>query len=126
MTKTKNDSPNINLEELTFLTTFDQYDDFIKEISKEYTIKDPAHTLELVAFGLLEEAGEVAGKLKRKYREGEFDITEIAKELGDVLGYLTCICNELNISLVDVANMNYKKLMKRKEAKTLVGSGDNR
>lgn len=108
------------------LTTFQQYDDFIKEISKSYTISDPEHTLELVAFGLLEEAGEVAGKLKRKYREGNFDTKEVAKELGDVLGYLTCICNELNISLEQVVNMNHQKLLARKANNKLLGSGDNR
>jgi hypothetical protein len=60
------------------LTTFQEYDDFIKEISSHYTVTDPAHRLELVTFGLLEEAGEVAGKMKRKYREGDFDIKEVS------------------------------------------------
>jgi NTP pyrophosphatase (non-canonical NTP hydrolase) len=108
------------------ITTFQQYDDFIKEISTHYVVSDPNHSLELVAFGLLEEAGEVAGKMKRKYREGEFDVQEIAKELGDVLGYLTCICNELGITLEDVANLNCQKLTARKANNRLVGSGDNR
>jgi hypothetical protein len=38
----------------------------MKDISKNYSIKEPEHTLELVVFGLLEEAGADAGKLKRK------------------------------------------------------------
>ena len=117
---------NPTLPKTSTLTTFNQYDDFIKEISTSYKISDPSHTLELVAFGLLEEAGEVAGKLKRKYREGEFDVTEVSKELGDVLGYLVCICHELNISLESVANQNYQKLLNRKKNNSLLGSGDNR
>ena len=108
------------------LKTFDEYDDFIKKLSKDYIIADPQHNLELVAFGLLEEAGEVAGKLKRKYREGTFDKYELAKELGDVLGYLTCICNEINIPLQEIVDINYQKLTQRKQRNTLVGSGDNR
>jgi NTP pyrophosphatase (non-canonical NTP hydrolase) len=111
---------------MSAITTFQQYDDFIKEISTHYTVSDPKHRLELVAFGLLEEAGEVAGKMKRKYRDGDFDTKEIAKELGDVLGYLTCICNELGISLEEVANMNHEKITNRKQNNTLLGSGDER
>jgi NTP pyrophosphatase (non-canonical NTP hydrolase) len=68
------------------MTTLNEYNLFMKEITKSYNIKDKQHMLELVAFGLLEEAGEVAGKLKRKYREGDFHKVEIAKELSDVLG----------------------------------------
>ncbi len=108
------------------INTFKEYDDFIKEISSHYAVTDPAHRLELVTFGLLEEAGEVAGKMKRRYREGNFDVKEVAKELGDVLGYLTCICNELGIPLEEVVNINQEKLLSRKQSKTLVGSGDNR
>ena len=115
-----------NLEVPNVLNTFAEYNVFIKEISKSYQISDPEHTLELVAFGLLEEAGEVAGKLKRKYREGNFDRLEIIKELGDVLGYLTCIAHELDSSLEEVANLNYSKLVTRKQNKTLLGTGDNR
>lgn len=111
---------------MTQITTFSEYNQFIKDISKDYIISDPDHTLELVAFGLLEEAGEVAGKLKRKYREGNFDRLETIKELGDVLGYLTCIAHELDSSLEEVVNLNYKKLVQRKQDNTLVGSGDNR
>ena len=76
--------------------------------------------------GVYGEAGEVAGKLKRKYREGEFNVAEVSKELGDVLGYLVCICHELNISLESVANQNYQKLLGRKNNNSLSGSGDNR
>ena len=108
------------------ITTFQEYDDFIKEISSHYAVTDPAHRLELVTFGLLEEAGEVAGKMKRRYREGNFDVNEVAKELGDVLGYVTCICQELNINLQDIVNINKQKLLSRKQNKSLLGSGDNR
>ncbi len=111
---------------MTKITTFEEYDEFMKQISEDFAVSDPKHILELVVFGLLEEAGEVAGKFKRKFREGKFDIDEITKELGDVLGYLTCICNELNISLESVANKNYEKLLNRKKNKTLLGQGDNR
>jgi len=108
------------------ISTFQEYDDFIKEITTHYKVADPSHRLELVTFGLLEEAGEVASKMKRKYREGDFDVHDIAKELGDVLGYLTSICHEIGISLESVVNANQEKLLSRKENKTLLGSGDHR
>jgi NTP pyrophosphatase (non-canonical NTP hydrolase) len=108
------------------IKTLQDYDDFIKEIHKEYHISEPDKLLELTAFGLLEEAGEVAGKMKRKYREGEFDKIEIAKEMGDVLGYLTALGQTIGISLEEIANLNQQKLLGRKQNNTLLGKGDNR
>lgn len=104
------------------MTTFQEYDDYMRKLSDSYSISDK----QLVTFGMLEEAGEVAGKLKRKYREGDFDKQEIAKKLGDVLGYLTCIYNELVISLEDVVKMNVNKLSERERKNKLLGAGDNR
>jgi NTP pyrophosphatase (non-canonical NTP hydrolase) len=85
--------------------------------------------------GLTDEAGEVAGKIKKLFRDKDLHITgivheedkqEIAKELGDVLWYITALANELDLSLNDIMEMNYNKLTKRKETGTLKGSGDNR
>ncbi len=87
------------------------------------------------AMGLTGEAGEVADKIKKLYRDDNYlshklmppdKITDIAKELGDVLWYVTAMANELEISLEGIMQMNYDKLMKRRETNTLHGSGDNR
>lgn len=88
--------------------------------------------LALAYVGLgLGEAGEVQGKIKKILRDDAGVLTEekriaIAKELGDVLWYVTRACAEISIPLEVVAEMNLKKLGLRLEAGTLGGSGDER
>ncbi len=81
--------------------------------------------------GLSDEAGEVAGKIKKLYRDKNGVIDEeykkeIAKELGDVIWYLSQLCTKLGLSLEEVAEMNVKKLYDRMERDKLRGNGDNR
>ncbi|WP_028841976.1 nucleoside triphosphate pyrophosphohydrolase family protein [Thermodesulfovibrio yellowstonii] len=79
------------------------------------------------ALGLCDEAGEIAGKLKRIIRDNKTpDKEEIKKELGDVLWYVAAVAWEFGIDLEDVARTNIEKLFSRKERNTLHGSGDNR
>lgn len=79
----------------------------------------------------LGESGEIQGKVKKLIRDcgGEISqdkIKEISGEIGDVLWYLSLLCEELGISLQDVAQENLDKLFSRKERGVLQGSGDNR
>lgn len=81
--------------------------------------------------GLTDEAGEVAGKVKKIFRDDGGVLTEekrqdISKELGDVLWYIAQLATELNLDLGDIAQANLDKLASRKERGTLHGSGDNR
>ena len=81
------------------------------------------------ALGLAGEAGEVADKVKKIYRDGKDDARfrgEIAKEIGDVLWYCATLADDLGFSLQQVAEMNIHKLKSRKVAGTIGGSGDNR
>lgn len=83
------------------------------------------------ALGLPNEAGEVAGKLKKVIRDHNFEITEeirleIGKELGDVLWYMAQLATELNLSLDKIAQENLNKLRDRQKRGVLQGSGDNR
>lgn len=83
------------------------------------------------ALGLAGESGEVCEKIKKAYRDndGEFSvekIAEITKEIGDVLWYLSAICNDLNIDLNSAAELNINKLYSRKERGVISGNGDNR
>lgn len=50
----------------------------------------------------------------------------LIKEAGDVLWYLSAICNELGVALSDVAYGNLVKLCDRGERDALQGSGDTR
>jgi NTP pyrophosphatase (non-canonical NTP hydrolase) len=97
------------------------------------TAKYPAigHPVIYPTLGLANEAGEVAGKVKKIFRDkngviGEADCEALKGELGDVLWYLAQVCTELEISLDDVAEHNIKKLYSRLERGKIGGEGDNR
>ena len=45
-------------------------------------------------------------------------------ELGDVLWFVSGICNVLGLSLEDVAEANLAKLAERKKNGTIIGNGD--
>lgn len=83
------------------------------------------------ALGLCGEAGEVAEKIKKLYRDNGGEVTlkttyDLQKELGDVIWYVTAMASELGLSLAAIMEANYDKLIKRRETNTLHGSGDNR
>lgn len=102
-----------------------------QSLAKSTDIYPANHALDCHVFGLANEAGEVAGKLKKIYRDNNGELTpskklEIAKELGDVQWYLALIAYDLEIALEDIATMNINKLADRKERNVIGGSGDNR
>mgnify|MGYP001193150552 CR=1 FL=1 len=81
--------------------------------------------------GLVNEAGEVAGKVKKIFRDQGGVITPASREalkyeLGDVLWYLTQICTELDLTLEEVAAANIEKLFSRLERGAIKGEGDHR
>lgn len=66
------------------------------------------------ALGLGGEAGEVLDIIKHHVAHGEsLDKMELAKELGDVLWYLSALCTSTGISLEDIAKLNLLKLSHR-------------
>lgn len=77
-----------------------------------------------LTLGIASEAGEVAGKLKKVIRGDKLDPEAYVSELSDVLWYLARICDNLNISMEQLAEYNYNKLMERKKLGVLKGSGD--
>jgi NTP pyrophosphatase (non-canonical NTP hydrolase) len=81
--------------------------------------------------GLTNEAGEVAGKVKKIFRDRAGVITDADREalkleLGDVLWYVAEICTQLQIRLEDVAAANIAKLRDRTARGTMAGDGDSR
>lgn len=111
-----------------------EYQDLARKTAKA---QNPQH----MAFGLLAEAGEVAGILQRYHRGDKeyrvpdgymgselshYGIEMMSRELGDVLWYLSQLADVLDLRLEDIALKNLDKLAKRKEAGTIEGSGDNR
>lgn len=81
------------------------------------------------ALGLNGEAGEVAEKIKKYWRDGG-DRAEttlaIKKELGDVLWYVSEVARSWGIDLEDVAASNIRKLSDRRDRGVLGGSVDDR
>jgi NTP pyrophosphatase (non-canonical NTP hydrolase) len=102
--------------------------DYYQSRCNETAIFPEDEAIEYLTLGLLSEAGEVAGKIKKKIRDGEpADYREqLSAELGDVFWYLAVLTDRLGLNLSDVAFENMSKLMKRKLKDTLKGSGDNR
>jgi NTP pyrophosphatase (non-canonical NTP hydrolase) len=78
-------------------------------------------------FGLMSEAGEVAGKIQKSIRDNtNVPKADIVKELGDVVFYATAIANCYKSNLHEVVEVNMDKLNSRKKRNKIKGSGDNR
>jgi NTP pyrophosphatase (non-canonical NTP hydrolase) len=97
------------------------------------TAKYPAieHPVIYPVLGLVNEAGEVAGKIKKVFRDKDGQISEetrqaLKAELGDVLWYIAQVATELNLSLEEIAGHNIDKLYDRLERGKIQGDGDNR
>ena len=97
------------------------------------TARYPAigHPVIYPTLGLTNEAGEVAGKIKKIFRDkngviGETERETLKGELGDVLWYLAQVCTELELSLDKVAEHNIEKLYSRLERGKIGGDGDDR
>lgn len=107
--------------------TFDLYQ---KDVG-QFAIYPDANTgsnteLSYLALGLGGESGEVLEKVKKLIRDGVFEPEEVVKELGDVLWYISRLCNAMGYEMGDVANRNYNKLRDRQQRNVIQGSGDNR
>ncbi len=81
--------------------------------------------------GLANEAGEVAGKIKKIFRDkegviGETEREALKAELGDVLWYLAQVATELDLALDEIAEYNIAKLLDRQVRGKIKGDGDNR
>ncbi len=97
------------------------------------TAKYPAigHAVIYPTLGLVNEAGEVAGKIKKVFRDKDGIVSAetreaLKAELGDVLWYLSQVCTELGLSLDEVAEHNIAKLTDRLARGVIRGDGDNR
>ena len=83
------------------------------------------------ALGLAGEAGEVAEHIKKAIRDDGAAITPerraaLARELGDVLWYVSQLATELELELDEIASHNLDKLRSRQRRGVLSGSGDYR
>ena len=114
---------------------FDEYQDethrlFLIDV-ETYKVENDNRDLVLsrLALGLTEEAGEIAGKVK-KYLRGDFNFEElkkqVSKEAGDQLWYLNEVLSVLDLKFSDIAQQNLDKLADRRKRGVILGSGDHR
>jgi NTP pyrophosphatase (non-canonical NTP hydrolase) len=115
------------MRDLSYLETFALY----QAVAHETAIYDAHLQVIYPALGLAGEAGEVANKVKKVYRDSGGVMSnehreKIAKEIGGVLWYVAALCTDLGISMADVARENLCALRDRAERGTLHGDGDDR
>lgn len=100
-----------------------------QEAALRTAIYPTSRGVEYCAFGLTNEAGEVAGVIK-KFLRGDYDQAEasrrLKKELGDTMWYLAALAKEAGFTLEEIAADNINKLYKRQQEGTLQGDGDDR
>jgi NTP pyrophosphatase (non-canonical NTP hydrolase) len=107
---------------------FNEYQQKSRKTAKYPSI---GHAVIYPTLGLVNEAGEVAGKIKKVFRDKDGQISDetrqaLKAELGDVLWYLAQVSTELGLTLDEVAEANISKLYDRLERGKIGGDGDNR
>lgn len=110
------------------LDTFNEYQTTSR---RTWQLVHTEHPIVYPTLGLVNEAGELAGKVKKIFRDkdgviGEAERDALKYELGDVLWYLAQIATELDLTLEEVASANIEKLLSRMERNTIQGEGDYR
>ena len=68
---------------------------------------------EYLMLGLMNEAGEVGGAFKKEIRDRVDNTDLIIDEMGDVLWYLTRLCDVYNIKISELMVNNMDKLFNR-------------
>lgn len=110
------------------VTTLNEYQ---RASRRTWSLIHADHPITYPTLGLVNEAGEVAGKVKKIFRDkggviSPEDREALKQELGDVLWYLAQIATELGLELDEVASANLSKLYDRLERGTIRGDGDAR
>ena len=107
------------------------------------TCLDSCNNIAYMLTGLTAEVGEVNDKIAKAVRKEQIKITrnnlcvwddrtpanfkeELAKEIGDVLWFVSGLAKLLGYSLQEIAEMNIVKLASRQQRGVIDGNGDNR
>ena len=109
------------------------------------TCMESSKNFTYMTYGLMAEVGEIADKVAKWKRKGiaridsdylvfntsdeavaREHLTELMREVGDVMWFISGICSVCGYGLQDVADMNLDKLHSRQERGVIDGSGDNR
>jgi NTP pyrophosphatase (non-canonical NTP hydrolase) len=109
----------------------ERFDDYQKLSRRTWNLVRTDHPIVYPTLGLVNEAGELAGKVKKIFRDKDGIISNedrqaLKYELGDVLWYLAQLATELDLSLDEIAQANIDKLASRLERNRIQGEGDYR
>lgn len=118
------------------------FDDYHADVSGFAAYPNLGKNLVYPALGVAGEAGELADKIKKLWRNynkmhiSELDrafhpelqamSTGMLKEAGDVLWYLDAVATECGTSLSSIARLNARKLADRAARGVIKSEGDNR
>ncbi|MFC1663627.1 nucleoside triphosphate pyrophosphohydrolase family protein [Patescibacteria group bacterium] len=88
-----------------------EYQKFCKKTAKKFNNKEK----EILTFGLgiVGEAGDVAGCIKKTFSHGDNQKDGIRENLGDTMWYVAMICDFFGWNLEDIMKENIKKLKRR-------------
>lgn len=89
-----------------------------RQLKHHFGDRSPEDIKNMCMFGLVEEAGEVAGLMKRVIRGHLRDYARatpehFVEEMGDVLWYLAACCELSGVTLEDIWKYNISKLKER-------------
>lgn len=103
--------------------------DEYQRTTRETAVYPDDRDIEYLALGLNDEAGEVAGAVK-KYLRGDYGEDELRErvnsEAGDVIWYWVRLLDELDIDAHSCMADNQAKVLGRKENGTIRGDGEER
>lgn len=103
--------------------------DKYQERTEETAVYPSQEAVEYLALGLNDEAGEVAGAVK-KYMRGDYGEDELRErvesEAGDTIWYWVRLLDELDLTASDVVEKNADKVFDRMERNAIRGDGENR
>lgn len=109
-----------------------QFNEYQNEATK-YSVVRGEHLPKLMylSLGVAGEAGELANRVKKLYRDNEGKVNpetreKLKLELGDMLWYISEISNLLEYDFEYIAKANLEKIEKRKQEGTIKGDGDSR
>ncbi|GCE31068.1 MazG family protein [Dictyobacter alpinus] len=87
---------------------------YAKEVQRTCDIKDQRERLILSALGIAGEGGEIVDLLKKSlYHSHDLDTSDLCKELGDLLWYMTLLSESVGLTLEDIMQANVTKLRQR-------------
>ncbi|MCA9423661.1 MAG: nucleoside triphosphate pyrophosphohydrolase family protein [Candidatus Omnitrophica bacterium] len=102
---------------------FDEY----QNRAKSFAMYPDEVELAYLTLGLSGEAGEIANKVKKVFRDGrEISREDMKSELGDVLWYVANLAKAYDLPLSEIAESNIDKLQSRADRGKIQGEGDNR